>query len=152
MGLKCKQLSTELGCYTDADGLKQTVVIHYEYGQDALGETILVSTIYTDAVGAPVSVGEVVVTPGACAKPSPDVEWELLCDDVNDDRTDIVQFFCQVITSFDDNCLPIVPPAVANYELDKATPYEPQGTVGKCEEECDPGVPVGLKTAWGAGK
>jgi len=152
MGLKCKQLTTEAVCFTDADGLKTSLVAHYEYGQDATDATILVATIYTDAEGTPVDTADGVVTVGSCPKPDPVIQTETYCDDVEGDGSDIVQFICQTVTSFDDNCVPIVPAVVNYFELDKVTVYVPVGDIGVCDGDCAPAVAGGLKTAWGATK
>ncbi len=77
--MKCKELSTVFVCYNDGTPY-QTLVAHYEYGTNAAGNTILVSTRYTDSAGTPVDTSGGTVTAGACAVASPDVEWEKLCD------------------------------------------------------------------------
>lgn len=141
---KCTQMSTAEVCYNDGTS-NQTLIAHYEYGTDADGFTILVATRYTDASGTPVDTAAGTVTAGACALTPPDVEWEKLCD-VQADGT-IVEFFRRSITSFDSTGTPTV--VVTDWELDKVTEYTPAGTVGVCNEDCDPATALGTLTSWG---
>lgn len=143
----CKENDPIIGCHTDADGNRVNVVIHYEYGSNPAGDSLLSAVRITDVLGVPIATatGEN-TTAGACPVAQPDVEWEQLCD-VQEDGT-VVPFMCQVITSFDSNGAVIVPSVATNYELDKVTPYTPTGTVGACPA-CPPATAEGLLTAWG---
>lgn len=69
MSINCRDIETKIGCRLDAGGQSLgPVVIHYEYGLAASGETIVRSTRYSDAAGLPTTLapGETVV-PGECA-------------------------------------------------------------------------------------
>jgi len=67
--MKCKDITPIIGCLKKADGTFQAISIHYEYGQDAAGNTILVSTTYTDALGNPITPSEGdEASPGECSK------------------------------------------------------------------------------------
>lgn len=92
--MNCKELSTALVCFNDGT-TNQTLVAHYEYGLNAAGGTILVSTRYTDAAGVPVDTSAGTVVAGACALTPPDVEFELLCDN---NAGVITEFFRRSIT------------------------------------------------------
>jgi hypothetical protein len=143
----CKDFETIDVCYTDADGVRTTLVAHYEYGADADGATVLASTIYTDAAGVPVDTSAGVVSAGACPVFQPDIEWIELCD-VAADGT-YTEFLCRVITSFDTDGSVIDPVQTDYFEQDKVTAYAPAGTVGPCPE-CPPAEVKGVLTAWGA--
>ena len=65
MAIKCKELSTALVCFNNGTA-NETLVAHYEYGANATGGTILVSTRYTNAAGVPVDTSAGTVTAGAC--------------------------------------------------------------------------------------
>lgn len=140
---KCLSKSIMPACFTAADGTRTTLVFHEICGKDgtpvAWGYTSIDDPeTFVDTTGG-------TITAGACPIPSPDVEWEKLCD-VQADGTS-VSFYCQVITSFDGSGLPITPSAVANYELDKVTPYVITGTVTDCGD-CPEIESIGLLTSW----
>ena len=142
--MSCLDQTTNPVCITAADGTKASGVAHYSY--DSTG--VLVRTVITDAEGTALDTAGSTVSAGSCPIPAPDVEWTTQCDKQADGT--VVMFTCQVITSFDDAGAPIVPALVANYEIDKVTPYTPTGTVGDCSEDCPPVAPVGVVTAWDA--
>ena len=144
MSKLCTQLATAEVCFNDG-AVNQTLIAHYEYGVNDQDKTILVATRYTDAAGSPVDTSEGTVTAGACALTPPDVEFEKLCD-VQADGT-IIEFFRRSITTFDSVGVPTV--TVTDWELDKVTAYTPTGTVGACNEDCDPAVAVGVVATWG---
>lgn len=78
MGITCRDLETVLGCRRDAAGVPiGTVVVHYEYRRNALGNTVVHAVRYAQSDGTTITlgVGET-VTPGAC--PVADVERRLL--------------------------------------------------------------------------
>lgn len=143
MAIKCKELSTALVCFNNGTA-NETLVAHYEYGANATGGTILVSTRYTNAAGIPVDTSTGTVSAGACAVPLPDVEWEKLCD-VNAGVA--TEFFRRSITTFDSVGTATV--TVTNWQLDKVTAYTPTGTVGACNQDCDPATALGVLTTWG---
>lgn len=143
MAIKCKELSTSLVCFNNGT-VNETLVAHYEYGANATGGTILVSTRYTNAAGIPVDTSAGTVSAGACPVPLPDVEWEKLCD-VNAGIS--TEFFRRSITTWNAAGLPTV--TVTNWQLDKVTAYTPTGTVGACNQDCDPLTAVGVLTTWG---
>lgn len=144
--MACTELDPIVGCHKDADGNLINVVIHYEYGKNAAGDAVQPKAYITDVEGAAVAGATAEnTTAGACPVAQPDVEWEQLCD-LQEDGTSI-PFMCQVITSFDATGAAIVPPATANYELDKVTIYVPTGTVGTCPN-CPPAGEGGLQTEW----
>lgn len=145
--MNCKELATAEVCFDNGAGVLQSLVAHYEYGLNAAGNTILVSTIFADAAGVPVDTSAGTVTVGACATASPSIDWEQLCD-VQADGS-VVEFMCQVVTSFDANGAVIVPSVATNYELDKVTPYTPTGTIGACGQDCDAAIAQGVLTTWG---
>ena len=70
--MNCTFVSTSIGCYTDAIGVSVSVVMHYEYGLNAVGKLIVVGVRYTDTEGVVVdtSGGSVVVGPCCCDQPS----------------------------------------------------------------------------------
>lgn len=143
--MNCKDLETSLVCYNN--GTKnQTLVAHYEYGKNALGNTILVSTRYTDASGAIVDTTGGTVTAGQCALIPPDVEFEKLCD-INTTTGVVTEFFRRSITTFDSVGVPTV--TVTDWQLDKITAYVATGTVGACNQDCDPATALGVLTTWG---
>lgn len=45
---------------------------------------------------------------------------------------------CRTVTRFNADGTVITPSEVANFEIDKVTPYVPTGTVGACNQDCDP--------------
>jgi hypothetical protein len=69
----CADIETQIGCWAKPDGTRTNVVIHYDYGSNAAGQTILRATRYTDAEGVIVvpdpTAGETVV-PGVCMIPN----------------------------------------------------------------------------------
>jgi len=143
--MKCKELTTALGCYDDGTGALQTVIAHYEYGTNAAGNTILVATRYTDIAGTPIDTSGGTVAAGACPVASPDVEWKTLCD-VQADGS-VVEFCRRSITSFAADGTPTT--VTADFEVDQVTAYTPTGTVGACNEDCDAATAQGLLTTWG---
>ncbi len=143
MAIKCKELSTALVCFNNGTS-NETLVAHYEYGANATGGTILVSTRYTNAAGVPVDTSAGTVTAGACALTPPDVEFEKLCD-VNAGVA--TEFFRRSITTFSSTGVPTV--TVTDWELDKLTAYVTTGTVGVCNQDCDPAVAAGVLAVWG---
>lgn len=145
--MSCTELDPITGCYTLADGSRQNVTIHYEYGKGASGAAVVSAVRITDAVGVIIPLADATnTTAGACPVAQPDVEWSEQCDTLANGS--VVPFMRQVITSFDASGMAIVPSAVADYELDKITPYAVAGTVGLCPA-CSAAVPVGLVTTWG---
>jgi len=144
--MECKQLATAEVCYNNGFGVPITLIAHYEYRDNALGNAVIHATRYTTPDGAPVDTTNGTVSAGACAVIPPDVEWETLCD-VNATTGAVTEFFRRSITSFDGLGVPTV--VVTDWELDKVTAYVPAGTVTKCNEDCDPVAPVGVVTTWG---
>ena len=143
MAIKCKELSTALVCFNNGTA-NETLVAHYEYGANATGGTILVSTRYTNAAGVPVDTSAGTVTAGACALTPPDVEFEKLCD-VNAGVA--TEFLRRPITTFSSTGVPTV--TVTDWQLDKVTAYVATGTVGSCNQDCDPSVAAGVLAVWG---
>lgn len=139
----CTQFSSGEVCFNNGT-TNQTLVVHYEYGKNAAGASILVSTRYTTSAGVPVDTSAGTVTAGACAIIPPDVEFEKLCD-VNAGVA--TEFFRRSITSFDSTGAPTV--TVTDWALDKVTAYVPTGTVGACNQDCDPATALGVSTTWG---
>lgn len=75
-----------------------------------------------------------------------DVEFEQLCDFIDEET--IVPFFCKYIITYDSTGA-ILSETTSHYELDKTTPYVPQGEVGKCPPElCEEPDRVGVITDW----
>lgn len=143
--MQCKDLSTALVCFVPEVGPPQTLVAHYEYRSNNLGGTVLHAVRYTDAAGVVVNTVGGTVTAGACALTPPDVEFEQLCD--LSAAGVVTEFIRRSITSFDASGNPTT--SVADFGLDKVTPYVPTGTVVACERDCDVVAPVGLVNAWG---
>ena len=143
----CKDLETKIVCATNEAGVRTSYVAHYEYGNDAAGNTLLAATRYTDAAGAIVDLTGLEISVGACPVAAPDIEFERLCD-LAEDGT-FTEFLCRTVTSFDSAGVPIDPPLLAYFELDKVTVYVPEGTVGPCPD-CPPATVQGVLTAWGA--
>lgn len=130
---KCVNLSPVLVCYTDSTTWAKTTLIEhviYENGV-AIGQAF--TTIDDTETIFDISGGT--VSGGACPLLSPDVEWVKLCD--LDANGDVVEFRRRSITSFDANGAVIVPVAVADFALDKVTPYVVAGTIVACQEGCD---------------
>lgn len=143
MSKLCTQLSTAEVCFNNG-ATNQTLIAHYEYGVNAAGKTILVSARYTNAAGVPVDTTAGTVNAGACALTPPDVEFEKLCD-VNAGVA--TEFLRRSITTFDSTGTPTV--TVTDWKLDKVTAYVPTGTVGACNQDCDPATALGVLTTWG---
>lgn len=145
--MSCTELDPIVGCHTLADGSRQNVVIHYEYGKDAEGEAIVSAVRITDVLGVIVAdATDANTVSGACPIAQPDVEWVERCDLLSDGSK--VPYMCQVITSFDASGAAIVPSATADYELDKVTPYTVVGTPTLCPS-CPAATASGLVTSWG---
>lgn len=141
---KCINTAPVVVCYTDAGGLKTSLLEHvvYEAG-------IAIGQVFTtaDDTETPFDVSTGTVVAGACPVFTPDVEWEQRCDDTLNDGTVVVPFMCQVVTSFDPSGVPIAPSVVTNYGLDKTTPYTVLGTVlDECP--CVPKGSLGTITDW----
>lgn len=135
-----------VGCQTTAAGIKTSIVIHYEYRVSAAGNRTLHATRYTDAAGLPITpAGTDVVTPGQCPVAQPDVEFDILCDKLASGV--VVEFVRRTVTTFSSTNVPTS--VVTNLQLDYVTAYAPAGTVGACNQDCDPVTPVGLVTTWG---
>jgi len=67
MSNNCTRTEPIVGCLKKEDGSLEAITIHYEYGVDVNGDTILVSTIYTNSVGEPITLGEnESVSTGSC--------------------------------------------------------------------------------------
>lgn len=143
--MNCKDLATALVCFNDGT-VNTTLVAHYEYGKNAAGNTIIVATRYTNSAGTPVDTSAGTVTAGACALTPPDVEFEKLCD-VDGTTGVVTEFFRRSITTFDSTNVPTV--TVTDWQLDKVTPYTITGTVGACNQDCDPVTAQGVLTTWG---
>lgn len=136
---QCLNNTAVIGCYKDGTNPPQSVVIHYAYdneGQPAVHITDLAGVVVADATVANTSLG-------ACIVPSPDVEWETLCDVQVDGSS--VQFIRRSITSFDGLGNPTT--VVADFAPDQITPYTVTGTVGACPA-CPELSARGLQTAW----
>lgn len=135
MGI-CFNTSSVLGCLNNGVDPARTVVLHYHHGVDAVDTaapgTPLVSATNID--GSMVDAADLVfITPGACAVPTPDVEFEILCDVQTDGS--VVQFVRRKTVSFlSDGSVNV---AVLDTELDYSTAYTVTGTVGACPE-CPP--------------
>jgi hypothetical protein len=142
--MNCRNFSCAEVCYIDTDGNQQTMIAHYEYGVDAAGATILVSTRYTDAAGVPVDTSGGTVKAGGAPVSPPDVEWIPMCDALSDGST--VNYLCRSITTFAADGTPTN--VKADFELDKTTAYTVQGTP-KPQGACPPATAQGLLTAWG---
>lgn len=140
----CTQLATAEACYNDG-AANQTVIAHYEYGVDDAGATILVATRYTNAAGVPIDTAAGTVTAGACAVIPADVEWERLAD-VQEDGTRI-EFFRRSVTTFSSTGTPTT--TVADFELDKTTPYVVAGDVEGPVDSCGPATAQGVVSTWG---
>lgn len=140
--MSCLNTAPVLVCYTLPDGTKQTLIEHVVYEN---GVSIGQGFSTADDTETLIDTSAGTITAGACPVPLPDVEWERLCDVQTDGSS--IPFYCQVITSFDAQCLPIVPSATANYELDKVTPYVVVGTVDICPD-CQPVGSLGTITDW----
>lgn len=135
---KCLNNTTVLGCYTGGAG-PVSVVIHYAYDNQGAPAVRI-----TDLAGAPIAGATLANTSaGACAVPSPDVEWVELCDTAANGV--VTGFTRRSITSFDAAGVPTT--TVANFQLDRVTVYAPTGTVGLCEA-CAPLASRGIQAAW----
>lgn len=136
---QCKNNEAVLGCYNDGTNPPQTVTVHYTYdgaGQPAVHITDLAGAVVAGATAANTSLG-------SCSVPSPDVEWETLCDVQADGSS--VQFVRRSITSFSGLGVPTT--VVADFTPDQVTPYTVTGTVGTCPT-CPELAARGLQTAW----
>lgn len=145
MSLNCRETRPVVGCYTNAAGVPTSVLIHviYEEGR-AIGQAVTTA----DAAQTPIDTSTGTLVAGACPVAQPDVEWEKLCDEQANGS--IIEFFRRSITRFDAAGAVIAPVEVADFALDKVTPYVVAGTVVTCNEDCDPIGVVGTITAWTA--
>lgn len=121
----CKDIEVLIGCWTKADGSKETIGIHHTY-QLLSGER-LIRTRYTDARGGGITIPSTdIVSYGSCC--CPDVKEHYLC--VNGEKT-------PVWVSLDSKTL--TPLRVVN-SLDNTTVdptlYE-NGFLNPCEDCCD---------------
>lgn len=139
----CRDFQDFEVCYDDGTS-RQTLLGTNVYEDDGLK-----LTVFKDAAGAIVDTSAGTVTVGACPVAAPDVEWEKLCDDVNGDGTDIVEFFRRSITTFDANGDVVDPVTVDDFELDKVTAYTATNVVA-CNEDCDLIAAAGVGTDWSA--
>ena len=141
---QCLEMSTQLVCYNDGT-VNKTLIAHFTYGTNATGDKILSKVRYTDEAGVVIDTSSGTVTAGACAVTPPDVEAVVTCD-VQADGT-VIEFIRQSITTFDSVGAPAT--TVKNWELDYSAEYVPTGTVGACNQDCDPVTPIsGISTAW----
>lgn len=70
----CGQTEIKEVCYTDAGGVKTTLLAHYTYATSSgTVPTALVRTVFTNAAGVPVVTAGGTVTVGACPLPVDDV-------------------------------------------------------------------------------
>ena len=78
--MTCKDLEPIIGCLSFADGTKKSIGIHYEYRENATGETVLYKTRYADEEGNALTLaaGDSVKV-GQCAQNAPECvesqEW-----------------------------------------------------------------------------
>lgn len=139
---KCINTAPVTVCYTDAAGIRTTLLEHVIYEQG-----VAIGQVFTTAsdTETPIDVSAGTVTAGACPIFTPDIEFEVLCDIQADGTT--VEFIRRSITSFDPNGLVIDPIQVDDFELDKVTAYTVTGTV---EEDCGcvPKGSLGTITDW----
>lgn len=136
---QCLNNTAVLGCYSDGTNPPQSVVIHYAYDNEGAPATYI-----TDLSGAIIAAATVAnTTPGACALPTPDVEWIELCDEQADGTS--IQFMRRSITTFDG--LGVATVVTDDFALDHTTPYTVTGTAGKCPT-CPELTARGLQTAW----
>jgi hypothetical protein len=143
--MNCKTLETSLVCYNNGT-TNETLVAHYEYGKNATGNTILVAVRYTDASGTVIDTTGGTVTAGQCMIIAPDIEFEKLCD-VNTTTGIVTEFLRRSVTTFNSIGTPTL--TVTDWQLDKITPYVITGTVGACNQDCDPVTSLGVLTTWG---
>lgn len=135
----CRSVEKVEACFTNAAGVPVSVFANGVY--DANG--VEIALYYTDTAGVVLDTSTGLVTAGACPVPSPDVEWEKLCD-VQADGT-AVEFIRRSVTRFNPNGSVIDPVEVADFETDKVTPYVVTGVVGNCNS-CPDDAPLGLIT------
>ena len=72
MGLQCREIQTQQVCFTNAVGVEQGLIVHYEYAMDTASTPHLpyiVAHRYTTIDGAPfdTSLGTVVTGPCCCS-------------------------------------------------------------------------------------
>lgn len=151
----CKELTTVLACFDDGAGTLQTVVAHYEYGQNAAGNTILVATRYTDSEGNPIDTSAGTVTVGECAVDQVipnSVDREFICKrDVQADGT-FTEFYERqtTTTTFNaDGTVNTVTTVVEDVATDGETAYTLTGTRSDCVDDCPASTAQGLQTTWG---
>lgn len=66
----CRDFATALVCYTTFGGRTETLIAHYEYGHDAAGNSVIVSSHFTQADGVTVvDVTDGTIAAGACQFP-----------------------------------------------------------------------------------
>lgn len=137
--MSCHNNTAVPGCFSDGVNPPASVVVHYTY--DGAGQP---AVRITDVAGAVVAAADLTNTSiGACVLPSPDTEFEMLCDVQPDNSS--VKFVRRKIVTVDSLGVPTV--AVADFGLDYVTPYTVTGTVGACPT-C-PDLPArGLQAAW----
>lgn len=137
--MSCTDVETQLACFVDNTGTPKTVEFNTVYNSNGSVK----AAYYLDETGTVVDTSSGTVTLGACAVAAPDVEWELLCD-VLDDGT-VVEFFRRSITRFNADGTVIDPVEVADFEEDKTTAYTVEGEIKECPA-CGEPVSLGLIT------
>lgn len=132
--MDCSLVTTAEGClYDSATGVQSGVVIHYIYGKDAAGVTILHKTIYTNAAGVPIALsGTQTVSAGSCQPVDTEVSWVQLCDDDGNAATANVAFLRKYTTTRNSLSGAVITETVADFALDMTTAYTVVGTASTC--------------------
>lgn len=133
----CTTTAPIIGCLLDTSvspPSQTPVTIHYEYGVNDTGGRILVSTLYSNAAGEPITLaGTQSVSPGVCQPVSVDIEFVQLCDDTDSDpATDNVPFIRKYTRISSGITGVLISESFEDFELDMETEYTVVGDVGTC--------------------
>lgn len=146
MSMKCNDMEIGEVCYREGALAPRSLHVHHEYGLNADGKVVIVSTRYTDAKGVPVDTAAGTLSVGVCPTVPPQVAYDVLCD--VQANGSVIEFERRTITSFD--ALNVATVEVTFWELaDRTVVYVPTGTVAACNQDCDAAVPLGVLTTWG---
>ena len=138
----CRENELGYVCFTNADGVKQSLFAHQVYQSDGTPLAIY----YTDAADLVVDTTGGVVSVGQCPVPQPIISYEGPLCDVDEATGEVLErYFCRVTTRFDESCEIIEPVEVKHFLTDKVTEYVPVGIEEDCSS-CEVESPLGLIT------
>lgn len=135
MSMSCITITTTPGCLVEAGQPPRPVLIHTEFGLNAAGNPVPIATRYTEANAATVitlGAGQAVV-PGVCPAVDSDVEFLLLCDDVDSNpATPAVQFLRRIERVTNGDTGAFISQTVTDLAMDGVTAYTVVGSIIAC--------------------